>query len=256
MKPGDRRTWRSATWTSGATTSWSSSSTPGNAGQLPHPSARGVPEQPLRGLRHRLGGRLPRRQAAPLPGPVRRRTALSNPAWLRLLNVRYLVTPQPLAATPPVICRLVHQGSRRGLREPGRAAARTVRGRMRVVAPRARDPRLGEQLRRDAAGFTWLEDPGIPPVGRHGGATRDDRRPTGSTICAVDVEHAGARAAARSPTCGIRTGPPPWTGAAPDVLKADYLLRAVAVPAGAAPRRVPLRIDGGAHAGSRSRSPS
>ena len=88
-------------------------------------------------------GGMPRRQAAPVPGLDRGAAAPATPAWLRLLNVRYLVLPQPLEPAPPWLHDSCTQRLGVRVREPDRAAARDG-GRAATAwsRRRTRDPRL------------------------------------------------------------------------------------------------------------------
>ena len=155
---------------------------------------------------------------------------VNNLGWLRLLNVKYLVfTEAP--QTPPSFLKLVHQGPGGSVFENLLALPRvTLVDRYHVVQPAHAILDSVRDGTSDASAVTFLEsDPHIelaPLTGGSAGITSyrlDD--------VTVDVEVPG--------TALLRLADfwyPDWTvtvdGKRTPLLKADYLLRAVAVPAG------------------------
>ena len=164
-----------------------------------------------------------------------------DPAWLRLLNVRYLVTQRPFEGAPPYL-RLAHQGSGVVYENLAALPRAMVVGAWRVVAPAKAILDSVSSGSHDAASFTFLEkDPGIPPA---------DVGTATATIAsyrlndlAVDVSTPAA-ALLRIADAWY----PDWTatvdGSRAEVLEADYLLRAVVVPAGR--HRVAFRFESSA----------
>ena len=153
--------------------------------------------------------------------------ALQNPFWLRLLNVRYIVAPQPLEGIPMAP---VYQGSQVIYENPGALPRVTVVGAYRVAAnPKAIIDSIGQGTT-DSAERTWLErDPRLS-LGPVAGATATISR-YGLNDVAVDVETPGPGL--------VRLADlwyPDWVatvdGRPAEILRADYLLRAVPVPAG------------------------
>jgi hypothetical protein len=159
-----------------------------------------------------------------------------NPYWHRLLNVRYLVTRQPVDSAQVAAAglpgyRTVFQGAAGTVLEtPAWLPRATVVGEYRVVSPARAILDSVASGRADAARVTWLEeDPGLR-LGPVEGATAAIAR-YGLNGVAVDVETPGPGL--------LRLADlwyPDWTatvdGKPERILKADYLLRAVPVPAG------------------------
>lgn len=152
-----------------------------------------------------------------------------DPVWLRLLNVRYIVTQRPLEGVPPYL-RLVHQGSGAVYENLVALPRAMVVGAWSVASPAKAILDSVSAGTRDAAAFTWLEkDPGIP---------QSDVTGAGATIASYRLNQVEVDVETVAPAL-LRVSDlwyPDWTatvdGARAEVLKADYLLRAVAVPAG------------------------
>ncbi len=150
--------------------------------------------------------------------------------WLRLLNVRYLVFRQPLAQVPSYL-KLAHQGAGGVVYENLIALPRVMLlSRYRVVVPAHAildSVKLGTS---DAAAVTFLEkDRHLTLSSATGGSASIASYRLNDVT--VDVSSPGA-ALLRLADLWY----PDWTatvdGRPADVLKADYLLRAVPVPAG------------------------
>jgi hypothetical protein len=161
-----------------------------------------------------------------------------DPIWLRLLNVRYLVTQRQFEGAPAYL-RLAHQGSGVVYENLAALPRATVVGAWRVVSPARAILDSVSSGSRDAASFTFLEkDPGIPPAdvstatAEIGSYRLNDLAVDVSTPSAALLRIADAWY-------------PDWTatvdGARAEVLRADYLLRAVVVPAGR--HRVAFRFE-------------
>ncbi len=152
-----------------------------------------------------------------------------NVAWMRLLNVRYLVTAQPYPSVPAYL-RLAHTGSQVVYENLLALPRATVVGAYAVVTPARAILDSVREGRHDNAGFTYLEqDPGLT-LGPVGGARATIVSYRLNDV-AVDVETPGPGL--------LRLADlwyPDWIatvgGRPARILKADYLLRAVAVPAG------------------------
>lgn len=161
-----------------------------------------------------------------------------SPAWLRLLNVRYIVVPQPIDSPPPYL-RLAHSGSAYVYEYLQALPRATVLGSYRVVT-RARDILDSVSAgTSDASEVTYLtEDPRLA-LGPVTGA-RADIVAYRLNDLTVDVETPGP-ALLRVADLWF----PGWAatvdGRPARVLRADYLLRAVPVPAGH--HRVQFRFD-------------
>jgi hypothetical protein len=161
-----------------------------------------------------------------------------DPVWLRLLNVRYVVTQRPFEGAPPYL-RLAHQGAGVVYENLSALPRAMVVGAWRVVSPARAILDSVSSGSHDAASFTYLEkDPGIPPA---------DVSAATATIAsyrlndlAVDVSTPSAALLRIADTWY-----PDWTatvdGSRAEVLEADYLLRAVVVPAGR--HRVAFRFE-------------
>jgi hypothetical protein len=152
-----------------------------------------------------------------------------NAYWMRLLNVRYVVAAEPYLQVPPML-KVVHEGTGQVL-EFGAALPRvTVLDKYRVVSPPEAifdSIAIGST---DSGKYTMLEsDPGLT-LGPVEGArvTMDSYR---LNDVAITVETPGP-ALVRLADLWY----PDWVatvdGRPVKILKADYLLRAVAVPAG------------------------
>jgi hypothetical protein len=154
-----------------------------------------------------------------------------DPMWLRLLNVRYLVTRQPLSGTLPPYLRSVHEGAGGAVYENLAALPRaTVVGAWHVTSPTRAILDSVSAGTRNAADFAWLDrDPGIP-LADVTGAT--------ATITSYRLNDLEVDVSTPAPAL-LRIADlwhPDWTatvdGSHAPVLRADYLLRAVVVPAG------------------------
>jgi len=150
---------------------------------------------------------------------------IDNVRWMRLLNVRYAIVYQPIpGGAPPVF-----EGSRIIYRVPGLPRA-TVVGEYRVAHPARAILDSVAVGTLDAARGTWLEkDPGLKLGPVEGAQARIVRY--GLNDVTIDVETPGPGL--------LRLADlwyPDWIatvdGRPVEILKADYLLRAVAVPAG------------------------
>ncbi len=151
-----------------------------------------------------------------------------NLNWLALLNVRFLVAIQPLDSVPGFT--RVHQGSGTVFESSRWLPRATVVGEYRVVSPaRAILDSVALGIR-DAARVIYLEkDPGLALGPVAGAKVTITRYRLNDVTLAVETPGAAL----------VRLADlwyPDWAatvdGRAVEVLKADYLLRAVAVPAG------------------------
>ena len=163
--------------------------------------------------------------------------APETPAWWRLLNVRYLVMPQAIEAPPGL--NLVHQGSQVIYENQFALPRATVLGHYAVVQP---DSAILDSISvgsRDAAEWTYLSSDPQLTLGSTTGAT--------ATIVSyrlndvtVDVDTPGD-ALLRLADLWY----PDWVarvdGKQVPILRADYLLRAVAIPKGR--HRVEFRFE-------------
>src|SRR6185295_882664 len=150
-----------------------------------------------------------------------------NPYWMRLLNVRYIVTPQPLEGPE---AQPVFKGSQVIYENRLALPRATVLGGYRV-APVARaivdSVAAGTH---DSATLTWLEkDPGLT-LGPVAGAS--------AAVVRYDLNDVAIEVVTPGPGL-LRLADlwyPDWQatvdGTPTEILRADYLLRAVAVPAG------------------------
>lgn len=153
----------------------------------------------------------------------------NQPLWLRLLNVRYLVSPQPLEPVPPFL-REVFRGSAIVYEMPLALPRVTVLGRYRVVTPPAAILDSVAAGTTDAAVATFLtEDPGLALGPVEGASARITRY--GLNDLAIEVDTPGP-ALVRVADAWYPDWKATVDGRPAEVLRADYLLRAVAVPAG------------------------
>jgi hypothetical protein len=155
--------------------------------------------------------------------------ALNSPAMLALLNVRFDVVRQPVDTIPGM--RKVHAGSESVFEWDGWLPRATVVGQYRVVtAARAILDSIAAGTS-DPAHVTYLEqDPGLRLGPVEGAKVRISRYRLNDVTLAVETP---GPALVRLADLWY----PDWVatvdGRPAEVLKADYLLRAVAVPAGA-----------------------
>jgi Bacterial membrane protein YfhO len=167
-----------------------------------------------------------------------------HPAWMRLLNVRYLILPQQLPNAPPYLT-LVHSGtSYTGqpsfVYENQLALPRaTVVGAYRVVTPAIAILDSVAAHTVDAADVTYLEEDPKLTLGPVANAHADIASYRLNDVT-IDVDTPGPGL--------LRLADlwyPDWTvtvdGKPARLLKADYLLRAVPVPAGK--HRVVFRFE-------------
>jgi hypothetical protein len=161
---------------------------------------------------------------------------LMNPYWLRLLNVRYIITPQPV--DDPRF-RAVYQGSATVIENPDALPRATVVFEYRVAPnPRAiLDSIAGG--RHDAARMTWLLDDPHLELGPADSARAEIVRYRLNDVT-VEVE-------TKRPAL-LRLADlwyPDWVatvdGKPAPIMRADYLLRTVPVPAGR--HRVEFRFE-------------
>jgi hypothetical protein len=152
----------------------------------------------------------------------------TSPFWMALLNVRFAVTRQPADTIPGL--RLVYRGSGSVFELPGWLPRATVVGAYRVAAPPRAILDSVASGAADIARVTWLEQDPKLTLGPVEGAKATITR-YGLNDVAVDVETPGPGL--------LRLADlwyPDWTatvdGKPEKILKADYLLRAVPVPAG------------------------
>jgi hypothetical protein len=152
-----------------------------------------------------------------------------NPYWMQLLNIRYVVSAEPYQQVPPML-RVVHNGTGQVL-EFGAALPRvTVVGEYRVMSPPEAilDSIAGGRF--NSRMLTFLEqDPHLTLGPVEGAQATIDSYRLNDVAITVDTPGPGL----------VRLSDlwyPDWVatvdGRAAAILKADYLLRAVAVPAG------------------------
>ncbi len=154
---------------------------------------------------------------------------LDNLAWMRLLNVRYLILPQPIPDAPPYL-RPVYQGSATVYENLLALPRATVVGAYRVAQPAGAILDTIKSGKYDSATVTWLEqDPHLTLGPVDGARANIVSYELNQVVVDVDTPGPGL----------LRLADlyyPDWVatvdGREMPVLKADYLLRAVAVPAG------------------------
>jgi hypothetical protein len=150
-----------------------------------------------------------------------------NPYWMRLLNVRYVVTPQPLQGPE---AKPVFEGSQLIYENRPALPRAMVLGEYRVAPVAHAIIDSVASGTHDSATMTWLEkDPGLT-LGPVAGATARISRYDLNDL-SIDVDTPGSGL--------LRLADlwyPDWVatvdGKPAEILRADYLLRAVAVPSG------------------------
>ncbi len=163
--------------------------------------------------------------------------AAENPSWWRLLNVRYLVMPQAIQPQPGL--SLVHEGTQFIYENLFALPRATLLGHYAVVQP---DSAILDSIsagKRDAADWTYLgADPHLALGSTAGGTAAISSYRLNDVV--VDVDTPGDALLRLSDLWY-----PDWVarvdGKRVPVLRADYLLRAVAVPAGK--HRVEFRFE-------------
>jgi hypothetical protein len=152
-----------------------------------------------------------------------------NAYWMQLLNIRYVVSVEPYQQLPPML-RVVHNGAAQVL-EFGAALPRvTVVGEYRVLSPPQAILDSVASGRFNSATLTFLEeDPRLTLGPVEGASATIDSYRLNDVAITVDTPGPGL----------VRLADlwyPDWVatvdGRPARILKADYLLRAVAVPAG------------------------
>jgi hypothetical protein len=164
-----------------------------------------------------------------------------NPHWLRLLNVRYIVVPEPIEDPR---FRTVYRGSSSVIENPDALPRATVVSEYRIATnPRAILDSVASGAT-DGARMTWLlEDPKLATTGADSASVDSARAEIASyRLNQVTVEVETPRPAL------LRLADlwyPDWKatvdGRPAPILRADYLLRAVPVPAGR--HRVEFRFE-------------
>jgi hypothetical protein len=155
---------------------------------------------------------------------------VSHPIFMRLLNVRYVTLSQAIPNPPPYF-KLAYQGAGGVVYENLLALPRaTVIGRYRVAPSAAAILDSLKAGRNDPAELTWLDHDPQLTLGSVSGATANITSYRLNDL-AIDVQSPGSALLRLSDLWY-----PDWVATVDDrpapILKVDYLLRAVAVPAG------------------------
>ena len=153
-----------------------------------------------------------------------------TPGWMRLLNIRYVVLQQALEKVPEWM-KLVHQGPGGAVYENLAALPRaTLVDQYRVVQPAKAILDSVAEVAHDSARLTFLEEDPHVSLGPIAGGT--------ATIVSARLNDVTIDVNTPGPAL-LRLADqwyPDWVatvdGRAAPILRADYLLRAVAVPAG------------------------
>jgi hypothetical protein len=163
---------------------------------------------------------------------------VDNLAWMRLLNVRFIVSGRPLQPLPPYL-KPAHEGTGYAYENLVALPRATVVGAWRVVSPARAILDSVASGAHDPGSFTFLErEPGIAPGDVSGAkATIASYRLNDVTVEVTMPRPALLRLADLwYPDWGVTVD-----GRRAELLKADDLLRAVAVPAGR--HRVVFRFE-------------
>lgn len=153
----------------------------------------------------------------------------ANLGWLRLLNVRYILTPQPLEGQAPYL-KEVFRGAQIVYENLLALPRVTMVDRYRIVTPAKAILDSVGQGTSEGSEFTFLtEDPGFPPGGMGRAAARIVQYRLNDVVVETDAE---GPAMLRLADLWY----PDWTadvdGRPARILRADYFMRGVVVPAG------------------------